>query len=175
MYSIFKKLKFNLPKKIKFNLIVTGIFVTCTSTSFAQFPNLKGLLDKAKEKIDSSVINQSSVEPQRPTVAPTITIPPSTSVKTLEKRQEILKTNDDGTVTISKEVFKRQWCNSVESDTLGPFDYKGVRPGDICGQPDAFLDLIFPEGSTSLNPKGIVMADLDSDIVRSKGFELTNV
>lgn len=149
---------------MKYSPLLTFVFLCLLSSqSNAQLPNVKGLLDKAKERIESPAAAKPIPEPPRP------------NANNEPKSQQPTIINSDGSITITKSAFKSQWCSTIESQTLGPYDYKGVRPGDICGQPEEFIDILFPDGSITLNPKGLVVADLDSDVVRTKGFELTFV
>ncbi len=120
---------------------ITSVFLIISNSGYAQFGNLMNQFKDAAEKIQKEVQQQiqSTIEPvntsnqQSQAVAPAANIPqPSVSNVV---RSPVKNSDQSDSSDISK-AFRGIWCKTIDTSSSGPFDFKGVKPGDLCQSSD---------------------------------------
>lgn len=84
------------------------------------------------------------------------------------------KIDSKGMLNLTKSDFKNIWCASTDKSLNGPFDYNGMRPGDLCVQPEEIIDKLFIDGFAVIDPKSPRISTT-VDYFKTKNFLLETV
>ena len=79
-----------------------------------------------------------------------------------------------GMLNLTKADFKNIWCSSIDKNLNSPFDYNGMKPGDLCVQPEEIIDKIFIDGFAVVDMKS-PRVSTTVDYFKTKNFLLETV
>lgn len=168
-------------------LFTATIFLTL-GTAHAQIggflKDLKSITEKAKQQVQQGQEQQQQaqqpqaqqqIEEAQPQPVPFRQQRQTGQVKQQEqvKQQQKSTIDENGNLKLSKSDFKKEWCTTIDTQTIGPLDYRGVKTGDMCGQPDEIIDQFFSTGYRTINSKMPSMQESDEAIrIRSKDIHI---
>ena len=160
--------------KNKTSILFALLLALTSSVSFAQFGGLLKDLKTFSDKVQQQQPQQVQQQPQQGQPQQVQQQPQQRQPQQVQQQaqQGQPATDDKGNLRLSLADFKKDWCASIDTETVSLFDYRGVKTGDLCAQPDELIAKIFSNGYRLIDPKIAVIETLSDDELRVRAKEI---